>query len=1082
MKQALPRSLSKRFIRLGLLLFLGVICSSSLFAQRQISGTVLDEGNDDPLIGASVLVKGSGQGVVTDIDGNFTISANTDDVLTVSYTGYETKDFTVGAEDNMVIRLSSGVTLETLVVTGYSVDNRRQTPGSVSTVKAQDLRVSPSGNVEQQLQGRVAGVTVITNGQPGTTSQVRVRGFGALGGNEPLYVVDGVPVGSIDFLSPDDIETTTVLKDATAASIYGARAAGGVIVYTTKQGKKGKRKMTVTYDGMVGVTTPGQGISVLNPQDQAEWTWNAIRNAAIQNGEDPEFSHPQYGTGETPIIPDYLLVGTNAGVTGNVDLAAEAANYNVDPAAGSIYQVIKANQEGTDWYDEITRNALLNRHTLGFSGGVENGRYYFGLGLQEQEGILLHQRLSRYTFRANSEFDLMPGLSIGENLQLTYRAVPIILGDNGGAGSSDDENFILDASRMSPIIPVYDEFGGYAGTAAPGFNNPRNPVAALDGQQNNTAVSTQIFGNVYLKYEVIDGLTFRTSFGGQYGNFNGQFYTRRQYENSENNSSFGYARNLSNGYNWIWTNTANYKKKFGDHDIDVLVGQEALSGGIGRTVISSGIDPFSQSTDFVNLSTVNNQVVNEFVGNEVTFASFFGRVNYIYQDKYILSAILRRDGSSRFGSDDRYGTFPAVSVAWRLTGEDFMDGVDLFDDLKIRGGYGVMGNSNNVDPLNQFSLFTTNLDNSSYDIGGTNGSAIAGFYRNRIGNPDAVWERAITSNFGIDAIMLDGKLDIGLEVWRKDTEDLLFQVPVTVMTGNFADAPFRNVGKMKNTGFDINVIYKDKINTVGYEITLTGGFLNNEIVELAPGIENLPNRSSAYRGITPVLNQVGQPISAFFGYEVQGLFADQAEVDAAAVQEGAAPGRFRFRDLNNDGVIDIDDRTNLGNPVPDFTGGLVIKVTYQNFDFELYSFVSIGNEIYNISKLFTDFYPLFPGAAISDRVKDTWTFADPSGEIPIFENISNFSTNTQSNSYYVEDGSYFRLQNFTIGYNLPQRLLNRWNLSKFRVFAGANNLVTITGYDGLDPSVGGAADTNFGVDLGNFPITRSYTLGVNLGF
>ncbi len=1072
------------FYKLRLLFVLfAMSLSAAAMAQQQVTGTVTDAESGDPLIGASILVKGTTTGTITDVDGTYTLKASPEDVLLFSYTGFNSQEVKVGSSTVIDISLTQGIAIDEIVVTGYSVDSRRNSPGSVSTLESRALQVAPSGNVEQQLQGRVAGVTVVTNGQPGTESQVRVRGYGALGGNAPLYVVDGVPVSSTDFLSPDDIETTTVLKDATAASIYGARAAGGVIVFTTKKGKRGAQKTRVTYDGMTGFTNPGTGPGILNPQEQAEWTWNAIRNAARQNGEDPVFNHPQYGTGQTPVLPDYLLVGPESGVMGSVDLNQQAQFYNIDPEAGPIYQVVKTNKEGTDWYDAITRTAMLNRHSLGFSGGGENSRFYVGLGMQEQEGITLHQRFSRYTARVNTEFDLLPWLRVGENFQASYRAARLLLGDGGGAGSSDDENVILSASRMSPAIPVYDEFGGYAGTAAPGFNNPPNPVAALDGQKNNRAFETASFGNLYLEIEPIDELVLRTSFGGRYQSFNFWNYTRRTYENSENNSSFGFGQSNNFVLSWIWTNTLNYKREFGIHKFDLLAGQEALNTGLSRGMSGSGINPFSQSVDFVGLSTVGSRVVNGGHSDGVNFASYFGRLNYTLDDKYIISGVVRRDGSSRFGAENRWGTFPALSVAWRISGENFMQGIDFLDDLKIRAGYGVMGNSNNVDPNNQFSLFGTSIGASTYDIGGTNSSAVEGFYRTRIGNPLAKWERAITQNIGIDALFLNGRLDIGFDVWRKETEDLLFRLPVTVQTGAFASAPSVNVGKMLNTGIDFNVIFKGPINTpLRYEVTLNGGFLNNEILELAPGVEDLPNRSSNYRGITPVLNQVGQPISSFYGFEVQGLFRDQAEVDAAATQEGAAPGRFRFVDQDGNGEIDIDDRVALGNPVPDFTGGLTVKLNYKAFELELYSFASVGNEIYNISRVFTDFYPLFPGAAISSRVKDSWTFENPTGEIPIFENISNFSTNTQSNSFYVEDGSYFRLQNLTFAYYLPNNLLSSWNMSQLKLFASVNNLLTITGYEGLDPSVGGAADTNFGIDLGNYPITRSWVFGVNLGF
>jgi len=1079
-----------------------MLISVGAIAQRQITGTVYDAENGETLIGASVLVKGTDNGTATDIDGSFSLTANTGDILTVSYTGFSSQDVEVGASNVIDIRLSQGIGIEEIVVTGYSVDTRRSTPGSVSTIKAADLQVVPSGNVEQQLQGRVAGVTVVTNGQPGTTSQVRVRGYGALGGNEPLYVVDGVPTNNTEFLAPGDIATTTVLKDATAASIYGARAAGGVIVYTTKKGsKKGKKPLTVTYNGTIGVTTPGNGAGVLNPQQQADWTREAIRNAGIQTGtplDEIEYNHPQYGSGigesYRPSLPEYLLVGGNEGVTGGVNLAAEEANYNVDPALGDIYQVVRANPDGTDWYDAITRNAGLQRHNLGFSGGGDGNRFYVGLGLQEQDGILTNQKFSRYNFRVNTEFDIFPNLRVGENIQVTYRAARNLLGSNGGSGSSDDENEFLAASRMSPIIPVFDEFGGYAGTRATGFNNAANPVASLDGRKDNRAFQNSIFGNVYLEFEPIENLVFRTSFGGSHSSVNLRGYSRITYENRENNSSFGYNQYSNFNTNWIWTNTANYKMDLGNGKLDLLVGQESLSSGNGYDIGGSGINPFSQNTDFVSLNTVNDPNVFGSPFTPVRFASYFGRVNYDLMDKYIFSVVVRRDGSSRFGSENRYGVFPAFSAAWRLSSESFMADQTFFEDLKIRGGYGIMGNSNNVDPNNQFSLFGTSLGNASYDIGGTNTGAINGFYRTRIGNQFAKWERAVTSNIGIDALMMNGRLDVGIEFWRKDTKDLLFVPPVTVQSGYQASAPSRNVGEMRNQGIDLQITNKGQINSnFSYEVTLNGGFLQNEIVSLVEGIETLPNRSADYRGISPVLNQVGQPLSAFYGYQVEGLFANQAEVDGAPTQEGAAPGRFRFADLDSfddegnltgvpDGMIDEADRTVLGSPIPDFTGGLTIKLNYKNFGLEMYSFASIGNETYNISKLFTDFYPLFPGAAISDRVLDSWTFDNPTGEIPIFENVSNFSTIEQSNSFYVEDGSYFRLQNVTLSYTFPMDMIESWNIGKLKVFGGVNNLLTITGYDGLDPSVGGAADTNFGVDLGNVPITRSWTLGVDVEF
>ena len=1074
-----------------------MLASVALAQERVVTGTVADEtGTGMP--GVNVLVKGTPQGTVTDAQGAFSINAAPEATLVFTFVGYKTSEVAVGDRTTINVAMDVDLTsLDEVVVTGYSVDNRRAITGAVSTVKTKDLTVIPSGNVEQQLQGRVAGVTVVTNGQPGTTSQIRVRGFGAFGGNQPLYVVDGVPTLNVDFLNPDDIETTTVLKDAATASIYGARAANGVIVYTTRRGSRTGKRLSVTYDGMFGVTNPGDGQDVMNTNDFAEWTWNAVENTAAANGNAPVFTHPQFGTGSSPVVPDYILRGGQFGYSGPIDMAAEQALYNVTDFNRPIYQLTKADKNGTDWYDAITRSAPLTRHTLGFSGGGEESRFYVGLSAQEQDGILIHQKFSRYTARVNTEFNVMKNLRIGENLQFTYRSVRLLQGGGGGASVSDDENDILQAFRMPSIIPVYDEFGGYAGTRAAGFNNPRNPVANLDRQADNRAFGASGYGNVYLELDIVKDLTFRTSIGGNYNSFYQWNYFARQYENSENNSAVTYGEGAGWNFAWTFTNTLSYKRTFGQHQIDVLLGQEALNTGYGRNMNGNGLNPFSEDRDFVNLSTTTpgaTRTVNSGNFNGSTYSSYFGRLNYTFADKYLISGILRRDGSSRFGGENKYGTFPAISAGWRISEEGFMNSIAWLEELKLRGGWGIMGNSNNVDPNNQFSLYATTVGQSSYPI--DNGGAVEGFFRSRIGNAAAKWEKAITKNIGFDAYLFDSKLDVIVDFWQKDTEDLLFQVPITVENGFFAAPPFVNIGKMVNKGVDIQIISRGDVGALHYELTVNGGFLNNEIVELAPGITYLTGADDpAYRGIRPIRNQIGRPISSFFGYEVQGLFQTQAEIDAAPKQDGVIRtqdattenkaqglGRFRYKDINGDNVINGDDRTWLGSPVPKFTGGLTIKLGYKGFELETYMFLSAGNKIFNQSKWFTDFFPSFAGAQISERVKGSWTAENPGATIPIFENVSNFATNTQSSSFYVEDGSYFRMQNITLAYNIPAATLSKIKLSKLRIFVGGNNLFTISGYDGLDPSVGGDVDTRYGIDVGNYPITQGFTAGLNLGF
>ncbi|WPR75847.1 TonB-dependent receptor [Algoriphagus sp. NG3] len=1075
---------------LSALFVLLVLTSAAAFAQKTVTGTVLDE-YDMGLPGVSVLVKGTTTGTATDIDGKFTLNVPNDDaVLVFSFIGYAKLEQTVGNRSIIDVKLAPDEqTLTEMVVTGYSIDSRRETTGAISTVSPKDLTVIPTGNVEQALQGRVSGLTVITNGQPGTTSIVRIRGFGAFGGNQPLYVVDGVPVGNTDFLNPDDIESTTVLKDAAAASIYGARAASGVIIYTTKRGRRGNQKLRVDYNGMFGMTTPGRGIDMMNPQDQADYTWLAERNAAAAEGRATNFDHPQFGTGDSPVLPYYIRVGGQGGVAGPFSperLAEEAAKYNVDYGKGDIYQLVRAaTGEGTDWYGAITRTAPLNRHSIGINGGSEFSRFFVGFGYQDQAGILLGNDLRRLSLRANSEFDITKRIRIGENFQATYRRALGITGPQGGQGIARDENSILGAFRMSTIIPIYDEFGGYAGTAAQGFNNPRNPVAERDALADNRSFNANIFGNVYVEADLAKDLTFRSSIGGQYNNYYNYSYSRHQYENLENNSAFGYGEGSGYNFAWTFTNTAAYKKTFDKHAFDFLAGMEALNTGSGRNISASGQNPFSQDPDFITISNlpVSSRIVNSGLYRGVNFYSIFGRLNYTYNDKYLFSAVVRRDGSSRFGSNSRYGVFPAFSAAWRISSEGFMAGATWIDDLKIRGGWGQMGNSNNVDPNNQYSLFGGDIGASSYDITGSNSSALIGFRRSRIGNPDARWETAVTQNVGFDGTFLNGRMDVIFDVWRKDTKDLLFQVPIPATAGYNADPPAVNIGEMLNQGIDVLVGYRGNLTSdFTYDISVNGSFLKNEIVSLAPDITVITSANPSFRGIEPIRNMVGQPLSAFFGYVVEGLFSSADDVEGHAEQDGAAPGRFKFRDLNGDGVITPDDRTTLGSPIPKFTGGMNFTVGYKGFDLSAYLYTSIGNDIWNQSRWFTDFYSTFEGAATSERLKNAWTPQNLNATIPIVEKAANFSTSNVGNSFYVEDGSYLRLQNVTLGYTLPAPLLERWRIERLRVFASANNLFTITGYEGLDPAVGGDADLTFGIDVGNYPVTRGYTFGLNVSF
>ncbi|WP_461101349.1 SusC/RagA family TonB-linked outer membrane protein, partial [Spirosoma koreense] len=909
----------------------------------QITGTITAL-TGEALPGVTVLLKNTTTGTTTTANGQFNLSVPAQPGrLLISSIGYISESVYFFGERTVVIKLVEDTKLlNEVVVTGYSTENRRDVSGAVSTVKSAQLQVMPSSNVEQQLQGKAAGVTVITNGQPGTSSQIRIRGFGSFGGNQPLYVVDGVPTQTIQFINPADIETTTVLKDAASASIYGARAAAGVIVLTTRKGQRNAQKLSVSYDALYGLTDPGKGPAVLTPQEQADWTWQVRRNDIFQSGGTIEpnsfvgIANGQYGSGQMPVLPDYLLVGDRAGVAASsVNRTTEASRYNTNPTNGPLYLVIPANKQGTDWYRAITHVAPLTRHTLGFSGGSQTSRFYLSLGMQQQAGIVINNNFSRYIFRANTEFDLIKKLRFGENIQLAYISATGLLGSvgnvlgnatNNNSSVASDENDILTALRMAPIIPVFDAFGGYAGTAAPGFSNPRNPVASRQAAANNLNYSLFGFGNAHLEYDILRGLTLRSSLGGNYYTNYNNAYTRATYENSENIANFTYAEGTSYGLAWTFTNTASYKQIFGKHDISALAGIESLNTGAGRSITGSGINPFTTDPNYVTLSTTTSgatRQVNSSYNLGNNFHSLFAQFNYMANDKYIATAVIRRDGSSQFGPSYRYGVFPAFSAAWRISSEEFMKNLPWVSELKIRGGYGQMGNSNYLSSTNQFDLYSSNAANG-YDLGATNSTINTGFFNSQIGNPDAKWETSVTSNIGLDGSFFTNKLEVVLDFWRKDTKDLLYQLVLPSVVGIRAAAPFVNVASMRNQGLDLLITTRGKISSeLSYEVTGIGGLLANQIQSIAPQVPYFTGGGTRIGG--PVVrNEAGHALSSFYGYKVVGLFNSREEVAAAPTQIGAAPGRFRFADLDGDGKISDNDRTYLGSPIPKFTGSITL--------------------------------------------------------------------------------------------------------------------------------------------------------------
>lgn len=1037
-----------------------------------VSGVVTSYEDGTPIPGVNILVQGSSTGTITDINGVFRITVEEDAVLVFSAIGFTTEEVPVNGRSVIDLSLVTDIqSLTEVVVTGYSTQERRNITGAVSTVSAEDITAIPAGNAEQQLQGRVAGVTVITSGVPGSASLVRVRGFGSFTSNAPLYVVDGVPIGDISFINSDDIESTTVLKDAGAASIYGSRASGGVVIITTKKGKPGEMK--VTYDASYGTQLPGEGYDILSPQETADATWIALRNSV--GGVDPDTGNPvsgQYGSGAEPVLPDYIL--PEGAMEGDVDFSL----YNADP--DNYYGIYRANKSGTDYYDAVTDPAPIQNHTLGVSGGGDNSRYYLGLGYYNQQGVVLNTYLKRYTLRANTQFTIKDRIRIGENFQVSLRQQP-----PGAFNNLNEGNALSFAYRQNPIVPIYDIMGNYAGSRAPGFSNPQNPVAIQERQKDNKAFNTIIFGNVFAEVDLLEDLTFRTSFGGGFGNFHSYNFTYRSYENSENNATNSFNENSGYSYNWVWTNTAKFEKEFDIHRITALVGLESNVIGAGRTIGGGRLGYFTDNVDFRTLNAGEPSGLTNFgTATEGTkLISYFGKVDYGLMDKYLLSATLRYDGSSNFSTEEQFGLFPAVSAAWRISEEDFLANSLFVNDLKLRVGWGKMGNQA-IPEGNASGAFAASAALSAYDINGTSNSTVPGFYRIRLGNALGTWETNTTTNIGLDATLLNNSLEIVLDVYQKVTSDLLYNPEIAAIHGYLGQYPYINIAEMQNRGIDLQIIKKGRIaSDWTYEADLTFSRYKNEILEVSSGSDEFPGPSFGSSRIgTFTLNKVGNPISSFYGYDVIGLFQSEAEVEAAADQDGAAPGRFRYADVDDDGVITPNDRTIFGDPNPDFSYGLNLKVGYKNFELEAFFYGSQGNDIINYTRWFTDFYSTWPGSALHSRaLYDSWTPDRPGASTPILEDAANFSTSNVANSYYMEDGSYFRMRNIQLGYTIPQGIVDRYGIDKLKVYVQATNLFTITDYSGLDPAVSGV-DTNFGVDYGNYPFVRQFLLGVNLAF
>lgn len=1046
--------------------------------QKRVTGRVLGA-DRNPVAGASITVNGTTTGTQTDAAGNFTLNVSGGkNALTISSVGFETQNVAIPGSNNIAVTLRTTTSnLNEIVVTGYSAQRKKDITGAVAVVNVNNMKQQPTGTGEEALQGQASGVNIITSGQPGGASDIRIRGITSFGSNQPLVIIDGTP-GDLHDINVNDIESVQVLKDA-SASIYGVRGSNGVIIVTTKKGKTGKPR--VTYDGYYGVTEPGKGFDMANPTEEANAIWQQLRNSGLTPQDTTgKWGSKQFGHGENPVIPEYIFP---TGFTPNPSNPRDLDSVN--PARYDInnYQITKANKTGTNWYKEIMKQALMTSHNVSVSGGAEKSSYLFSLGYINQQGTMLNTYLKRYSVRVNTNFNIKDRIRVGENAYIYNKVNP--QQGNQGEGSP-----ITTAFRESSIIPVYDIMGNYAGTKAGDLGNARNPYADVARTANNVQNAWNISGNVYAEVDLLRHLTVRTQMGGNINNNYGYGFNYTGYENAEgNNGSNSFSESADYYSAWTWTNTANYTNTFGRHSVRVLVGTEANSFK-SRYMSATRSNYFSTNPNFWALNTGSpTGQTNSGAPNTGSLYSQFGQVSYNFADKYLINGTLRRDGSSVFAEGYRYGLFPSVSAAWRISGENFMKGVTFINDLKLRYSWGKLGSYANVSGSNAYYLYSQRAGRSFYDLAGTSTLPDAGFYNSQIGNKATSWERDIISNVGLDATLFHNKIDLSAEWYKKKVSGLLFQQQGSNIVLGGGDRPLINIGDMQNTGIDVNATYHGgSVRGLKYDLTATITSYNNKIVSI-PGSGYFETGGSRHGNL--VRNQVGQAVGAFYGYEVVGLFQSDADVSKSPTQSGAAPGRFKFADINKDGKIDASDRTFFGNPNPKFTYGFNISLSYKSFDFSTFLFGSYGNDVLNYTKYFTDFPQLFKGGIRREAAVNAWRPDNLTSKIPKLENVSGFSNTETNNSYFLESGSYLRDKQMQLGYTLLNSKLTRFGIDRLRVYVQAANLFTVTKYSGLDPELqsinpnagpNDPAQVTFGIDYGNYPHQRSFIVGVNLGF
>lgn len=1012
--------MKRTFLSAILLLILAIAAQARNIT---VHGTVLSKNDSEPLIGASVVCEEPKAAAATDIDGNFEISVPEGATLKISYVGFISTE--LPAKEHMTVYLEeNSEILDEVVVVGYQTVRKADLTGAVAVMNMKEPLSENSGNIMNSMAGKLPGVNVVPDAAPGGTGSIRVRGMStANSSNDPLYIIDGVPTDNINCINPSDIETMQVLKDAASASIYGSRAANGVVVITTKQGKGDRMSININY--AASAQTIAKRYDMLDAQQWGVAYWAASRNSNIAP------SHVLYGSGETPVLQPFVGGNTNFPTT------------------------------NTDWQDQVYRTAWTNNLTASISNNTEKGSVMLSLNYINQNGNINDTFYERYSARVNSRYDFNKYITVGENLMVARWK-------NRGVDVAGDRGIPFTAMSQHPALPVRGLDGEWTRPLALIASDLANPVQLISNARDNDLSSWRILGNAYLEVKPVEGLTLKSNIGIEHSQYFNVTLGRAVNPGDVNSVSSVYGQ----GDTWTWTNTANYNKTFADkHHLTVLLGTEAI--GYTFKDLSASREGYAfEDSDYMQIGSGTGTRNNGGGKTQWAVFSLFGKVDYNYADRYLASFTIRRDENSRFAKGHRAGVFPAFSVAWRPSQEEFFPRNEVLTDLKIRYSWGQNGNANIPSLYPAYSTYIFNTGNGAYDINGTNSSTTSGITLASTGNPDLRWETTYQNNIGVDLQFFSGALNLSADYYIKKTKDMLTIPPALDVAGENA-AIWLNTGDMKNTGWEVSLSYISP----NYGDFSWNGSLN--VSQYKNKLVNLNSRQKFIGGDQRLIP--GQPMGVYYGYVCDGIFQNAAEVANHATQPGAAPGRLIYRDLDGNGVIDDNDRCIIGDPNPDLSLGLNLAFKYKAFTLDMFFSGDFGFDIQNHMK--RQLLSMNYGNLATNRGADilnAWSPTNTGSDIPALS-LTDDNNESRFSTYYVENGSYMKMKYLKLSYSLPKNIISKMGATNLDVYGQAENVFTITGYKGLDPEL---LPGEYGarIDNGAYPRPRTFTIGLNLQF